>query len=67
LPQPPSPTTTSFFENCGGSVMLVLFVCVVPYELTVPLLLRSLGVRVGLRTGVIVVAPGAFVLCLRRK
>lgn len=48
-------------------MMLVLFVCVVPYELTVPLLLRSLGVRVGLRTGVIVVAPGAFVLCLRRK
>jgi hypothetical protein len=48
-------------------VMFVLFVCDVPYELTVPLLLRSLGVRMGLRTGVIDVAPGAFVLCLRRR
>ena len=47
--------------------MFVLFVCVVPYELTVPLLLRSLGVRVGLRTGVIIDAVGALVLCLRRK
>lgn len=47
--------------------MVVLFVCEVAYELTVPLLLRSLGVRVGLRTGVMVVAPGAFVLCLRRR
>jgi hypothetical protein len=28
-------------------------VLVVPYELTVPLLFRSLGVRTGLRTGVI--------------
>jgi hypothetical protein len=53
LPHPPSPTTTSFFEYVGGSVMVVSRVLVVPYELTVPLLFRSLGVRTGLRTGVI--------------
>lgn len=48
-------------------MMVVLFVCDVPYELTVPLLLRSLGARMGLRTGVTDEAPGAFVLCLRRR
>lgn len=48
-------------------MMVVWFVCEVPYELTVPLLLRSLGVRVGLRTGVMDATPGAFVLCLRRR
>jgi hypothetical protein len=47
-------------------VMVVSRVLVVPYELTVPLLLRSLGVRTGLRTGVME-EYGAFVLCLRRK
>lgn len=41
-------------------------VWVVSWELTVPLLLRSLGVRTGLRTGVMV-DEGAFVLCLRRR
>lgn len=66
LPQPPSPTTTSFLEYCGGSVMLVSRVAVVAYELTVPLLCRSLGVRTGLRMGVTDEA-GALVLCLRRR
>ena len=41
-------------------------VAVVAYELTVPLLLRSLGVRTGLRTG-IMEAAGALTLCLRRR
>jgi hypothetical protein len=30
LPQPPSPTTTSFFEYDGGSVRVVSRVLVVP-------------------------------------
>lgn len=47
-------------------MMAVSRVLVVPYELTVPLLLRSLGVRAWVRTGVID-ETGAFVLCLRRR
>lgn len=66
FPQPPSPTTTSFFEYAGGSVIAVSRVLVVPYELTVPLLLRSLGVRAWPRTGPID-ETGDFVLCLRRR
>jgi len=46
--------------------MLVSRVPVVAYELTVPLLLRSLGVRTGLRTGVME-GVGALVLCFRRR
>lgn len=46
--------------------MLVSRVAVVAYELTVPLLFRSLGVRTGLRAGVID-EGGALVDCLRRR
>lgn len=48
--------------------MFVSRVALVPYELTVPLLLRSLGVRVGLRVGTLeTLAVGALVDCFRRK
>lgn len=46
--------------------MLVSRVSVVAYELTVPLLFRSLGVRMGLRTGA-TEEEGVLVDCFRRR
>ena len=47
-------------------MMAVSRVASVAYELTVPLLFRSLGVRTGLRTGAMDEA-GALVDCFRRR
>ena len=55
FPHPPSPTTTNFLENLGGTVMsvavenLLVEVPVVWLVLTVPLLIRVLWVRSGFR------------------